>query len=97
MDQSERHHLLSRLMWDYNYTAEEVDEVLLGRKSTLGHLTQESIVRRILETYSWFTVIRLIPPQELYPILNEDFKKNLRSKSLQKHYAFVRNRLQQAL
>ncbi len=97
MEKKQRLRLLRQLMWDYDVSPEVVDEVLRGTGKSAGHFNQEMIIRRLLETYPWFTVIAIISPGKLYAFLTEDQIKRLRSKSLQKHYAFVRQRLQQNL
>jgi hypothetical protein len=97
MERIERDTLIRQLFWDYHYSPEEVEDVLSGKKDHAGHLTKELIVRRILETYPWFTVIRIIPPDQLAPLLTKEQIGKLRSKSLQKQYAFLSQTLQQNL
>jgi len=97
MERTERETLIRQLLWDYNYSPGDLEDVLTGKKDHAGHLTKELIVRRILETYPWFTVIRIIPPDQLAPYLTREQIAKLRSKSLQKQYAFVSQRLQQDL
>ncbi len=97
MESPDRDALIRQLLWDYSYSPAELDEVLSGKKDHAGHLTRDLIIRRILETYPWFTVIRIIPPEQIAPFLTSEQIAKLRSKSLQKQYAFVSKRLHQGL
>jgi len=89
--------LLQQIIWDYNIPVDEIEEVLKGHKQMTGHYTRSMLIRRLLETYPWFTLIDMFTPEELKIMLDNDVIKTLRSPSLQKKYEFVQKRLQEII
>jgi len=89
--------LLEQILWDYNITAEEIHAVLKGEADRAGHYTREAVLKKLIETYPWFTIIQLFTPEELKDLLTRDVIKNLRAPSLREKYEFVRKRLQDIL
>ncbi|MCK4920223.1 MAG: hypothetical protein KAS71_04205 [Bacteroidales bacterium] len=90
----ERHKLFRQIMWDYDISPVEVEKVLQAKKDTVGHYNKQTIFIKLLESYSWFTMLQLFSPQELRQLLSDDVVKKLRFKSLRKKYEFVQKRLQ---
>jgi hypothetical protein len=97
MDTQEKKKLLEQIMWDYNIPPDEVEAVLNGDAPFAGHYSREMLFRKILESYSWFTVMQLIPPEEIKKLLDTGIIKKLRATSLQKQYEFIRQRLQEVI
>ena len=95
MDQTERKKLISQLLWDYNISTVDIDAVLKGEKQRAGHYTREMLFQKILESYPWFTVLKLFTPVEISCLLTSNTINKLRSPSLKKKYEFVQKRLQQ--
>ena len=94
MNNAERHKLFRQIMWDYDISAVEVDEVLKGRRDMAGHYDKQAIFIKLLESFSWFTIVQLFSPGELRQLLTQDVIKRLRFKSLRTKYEFVQKRLQ---
>jgi hypothetical protein len=94
MNNAERHKLFRQIMWDYDISAVEVDEVLKGRRDKAGHYDKQTIFIKLLESFSWFTIVQLFTPGELRQLLTQDVVKRLRFKSLRTKYEFVQKRLQ---
>ena len=81
-------------MWDYNISAVDVEAVLHGKKETAGHYNKQAVFVKLLESFSWFTIVQLFSPAELRKLLTADVVKKLRFKSLRTKYEFVQKRLQ---
>jgi hypothetical protein len=94
MNKQERHKLFRQIMWDYKISPDEIEAVLSGEKEAVGHVNKDRIVIKLLESYSWFTIVKLFTPDELRLILTDDVVKKLRFKSLRTKYEFVQKRLQ---
>ena len=94
MNTEERHKLFRQIMWDYNIAPDDVDAVLRGEKVTVAHYNKQAIFVKLLESFSWFTVVQLFSPEELSQLLTDDVIKKLRFKSLRTKYEFVQKRLQ---
>jgi hypothetical protein len=95
MKKEERHNILRQIMWDYNISAVEIDAVFKGKAEKAGHYDKKALFVKLLESYSWFTVVQLFSPGELRQLLSDDVIKKLRFKSLRTKYEFVQKRLQQ--
>jgi len=91
----ERHKLFRQIMWDYNISPDDVDDVLLGRKDMAGHYNKQTVFIKLLESYPWFTILQIFSPEELKLLLSDDVVKKLRIKSLRTKYEFVQKRLHQ--
>jgi hypothetical protein len=95
MDKDERNILFRQIMWDYNISAIEIEDVLYGKRDMAGHYNKQAIFIKLLESYSWFTIVQLFSPAELRELLSDEVVKKLRFKSLRTKYEFVQKRLQQ--
>ena len=89
--------LCRQLTWDYRLSADDIAALISGEKVSVGHYTRKGIFKKVIESYSWFTVLQLYTPAQIQELLTEDLIKNLRMISLRKKYAFIRKRLQEAL
>lgn len=93
----ERLSLISSMMWDYDIPPEHCLEVLEGKRATAGHYTEETLFRKLLESYRWFTVLKILPPDRILELLTDELINSLRFKSLSSNYAFIRKELSRAL
>lgn len=93
MNRNQKNVLLRQIIWDYNIPAAEIDSVLKGNTEIAGHYNQSMLVRKIVESYPWFTVLELITPEELCKVLDNELIEKLRSPSLRKKYEFIQKRL----
>ena len=97
METAERNVLLKQILWDYNISAKDIDAVLRGEKETAGHYNRDMLFQKIIESYSWFTIIQLFTPNDVKFLLNNQVINKLRSPSLRQKYEFVQKRLQQII
>ena len=95
MEAKERYKLYRQIMWDYSIGPDDIDAVLQGKKNSAGHYNKDMIVRKLLESYSWFTIVKLFSPEELSTLLSTEVINGLRLKSLKSKYEFVQKRLQE--
>jgi hypothetical protein len=95
--QKEKFILLKQINWDYNIQTEDIEAVFDGRRQSAGPFTKESIFKRIIESYSWFTVLKIYSPLEIKKLLTSQIINSLRTPSLRKKYEIVRERLQEII
>ena len=93
----ERLSLMRSLMWDYNIPPEHCLEVLEGKREKAGHYTEATLFRKLLESYRWFTILKIIPPERILDLLSDNVISSLRFKSLSERYAFIRKELRRTL
>jgi len=95
MDSIEKNKILNQILWDYNISTKDIEAVLNGEKERAGHYTREMLFQKMIESYSWFTIIQLFTPGEIQILLTNRTISKLRSPSLRQKYEFVKKRLQQ--
>ena len=84
-------------MWDYDISPEEVDKLIKGEIEYAGHYDIDSLFRKILETFPWFTVLKLFEIQTIKKLLTDKTIEKLRTPSLRKKYSYVKERLQEII
>jgi hypothetical protein len=97
METTERNKLLNQLIWDYNISTEDIESVLSVKMKMAGHYTREMLFQKMIESYSWFTILQLFTPNEIQYLLTSQAISKLRSPSLRKKYEFVQKRLRQII
>jgi len=97
METAIRNTVLKQILWDYAISVEDIEAVLQGDKKQAGHYNQEMIFLKILESYSWFTILQIFSPIQIKYLLTNKVIKKLRSPSLRIKYEFVQQRLQQII
>ena len=97
MDSAEKKKLFNQIMWDYNISPEDVESVFAGTKTHAGHYTRETLFLKLLESYSWFTIVQLLSMDEIQALLTSSTINKLKSKSLRKKYEFVQKRLHEII
>jgi hypothetical protein len=95
MSDEERLEYFMRIFWDYNLPAEEFNAVLAGKKTKIGHYDKYMLFRKLLESYPWFTILKLFSINQIKELLTTEVIEKLRSESLKKHYRFAQQRLQE--
>jgi hypothetical protein len=88
---------MKSLMWDYDIPPEHCLEVLEGTRKKAGHYDEYALLKKVIESYCWFTVIRILPPERISILLTEDLISKLRFDWLKKQYTFIKNELPRSL
>lgn len=97
METADKNKLFQQIIWDYDLPTKDIIAVIKGEKNNAGHYTQEMLFRKIIESYSWFTILQLLSPIEIRNLLTDQVIKKLKSPSLRQKYEFVQKRLQQLI
>ena len=97
MNIAEKHKILNQILWDYNISTEDIEAVLRGEIKFAGHYSREMIFQKLIESYSWFTIIQMFTPNEIQGLLTNKTISKLRSPSLRQKYEFVQKRLSQII
>jgi hypothetical protein len=97
MEKTEKNTILRQIVWDYDISPEDIEAVLKGEKKLAGHYTREMLFQKMIESYSWFTIIQLFTPNEIQHLLTNQVISKLRSPSLRQKYEFVQKRLRQII
>lgn len=95
--QQEIRRLISNLVWDYNISVEDLQDLIEGKKERAGHYTRERFFLKLLESYSWFTILKIFDPEQVLDLLMRSDLNKLKRKSLVSKYEYIQKRLQQIL
>ena len=60
------------LMWDYDIPPEHCLEVLEGKRELAGHYNEKTLFKKMIESFRWFTVLKLMPLNRIYELLTDD-------------------------
>ncbi len=97
MEANEKDKLLNQIFWDYNVRSEDILAILNGEKNVENQFIKEMIFRKIIESYSWFTILQIITPIQIQELLTNQTISKIRSSSLRKKYEFVQKRLREII
>jgi hypothetical protein len=81
---------LKNIIWDYNFSEEQLNDLLSGRVPKLGSMTRRDLYTRMLMYLNWFDIIRFVNKDIFLENFNEEFIKSLKDTDLQKGLLFVR-------
>jgi len=89
-DLQSAYHYLKPFAWDVNLSREEIEELLSGKENMIRGVTPQNIYVKLLSTYNWYTLLKILDRQKLHEILTDDVIKRLKSKTLQEKYFYAR-------
>ncbi len=97
MDRQQRYKVLKSVMWDYAISTNDIEDLLDGKIVKAGHYTRETMFVKMLTGLPWYTILQLLPVEDVKEMLTNEVIAVLWPKSVQKQYEYVRKRLQEAL
>ena len=97
MDKNQQHKLLQSIMWDYDISAADMEKLLDGKIDKAGHYTREKLFTKMLIGLPWYSIIQLLPVEEVKKMLTDEVIGTLWPRSVQKQYEYVKKRLQETL
>ncbi|HQN16562.1 MAG TPA: hypothetical protein PLC90_09410 [Bacteroidales bacterium] len=84
---------LKAVFWDNDISADELYEIYMGRKKNAGSVNRVIIYTRLLNTYDWYTLLKIVPPQKWKEMLSDNVLAVIFPKSLKNKYFHVRRLL----
>jgi hypothetical protein len=85
---TDRVNFFKRLYWDYPVTDEDILTIL--ETGECDGLTRKNMLGRVLKSYRWYEIKRILTPELLQEALSEDILKTLFPKSLSRQYRYVK-------
>ena len=96
MDKS-KEKIYRQLMWDYNISPEEVDKLVKGETDFAGHYDMNNLFRKMLESFPWFTIVKLFEINRIAELLTDEVINKLRTPALKKTFFYVKKRLHEII
>ncbi len=83
---------LAQLFWEYQLTELELQD-RLDRNDPNDPLTVSLYNRILLSTPNWYSILRMLSPEQLRTALSPRVLNTIHSKALQERFRFAFNRL----
>ena len=89
MEQEEVKKYLKQAFWDRAVDTELLNRVLQKKIASFEGITLEKIYLRLLESYSWYTILDILSPECIDEILAEEIVSKIWNKPLQLKYKYA--------
>jgi len=86
----QKYRKLQKLFWDYDFTGEELQNLLEGNVSRIGHLDRHSLYARMLSSLTWYEILDLAGKNHLEELLSNEVVGKIFSKDLKKKYGVAK-------
>jgi hypothetical protein len=91
LSKSDKDRLLRRLFWDLKIDAGQIGRMIDGDIDHAGAIKNTDVYYRLLTSYDWYTLLKIMPKDKLEQLLDDSVIKRLKSKSLADKYVYARN------
>jgi len=89
MEKTEIKKYLKRAFWDVNYSGDQLYAILWNGGEAEGFMTRQRIYIRLLETYSWYKIMELVPQEQWMALTAPSILEKLRIEQLKNRYQHV--------
>ncbi|MCC7401268.1 MAG: hypothetical protein IT214_07260 [Chitinophagaceae bacterium] len=93
MSETEIKAILSKINWDTPLSNDDLFRIFSGSTEKKGGIDRDWIYTRILNTFNWYTVLKIIPKDQLPFLLSDRVINNLFPRQLRNKYRHVRSAL----
>ncbi len=87
----EKKKLISQVYWDMEADIDYLIDILEGKIRATDENDLNTLYRRLLNTYDWYTLLKLIPEEYLEDALTDTIIKQLFPKNLNLRFKYARN------
>jgi len=91
MTEQEIKQILREINWDTTLTVDELYSVFTGKVESIKQVDKDWLYARILNSYSWYTVLKIFPRKDIKKILSDRNINILFPRSLREKYKNVRS------
>ena len=70
---------------------DELNLLLIAKIDKSGPIQRSNLFYRNLTSYDWYTIINLIPHEDLDSLLDDDILDSIHSKDLKEKYLYTRS------
>ena len=81
---------ISSLFWDYEVSEEELQALLDNKIYQAGIVSRQRLFVRILESWSWYTILKNLDRSILQELLTDPVLMELRDEQLRENYLYAR-------
>lgn len=93
MKEDEIKKVLEQISWDIKIPVDGLYRVFKGEINNIAGIDKAWLYQRILNGYRWYTVLNIIPKEELRFLLSDEIINRLFPRQLRNKYRHVRSAL----
>jgi hypothetical protein len=82
--------MLSRLYWDVKVEPDQLHGLLKGDIERIGHVDIHNLYYRILTTFDWYTILSIVPVDQLGELLGDRVLNRIRYSDLKEKFMYAR-------
>ena len=82
--------MLARLYWDVKVQPDELYALLKGEIERIGHVDNLNLYHRMLTTFDWYTILRIVPSDKLGDLLSDPVLDRIRFRDLKEKFLYAR-------
>jgi len=82
--------MLSRLYWDVEVEPDQLHRLLNGEIERIGHVDILNLYYRMLMTFDWYTILRIVPNDKLGELLSDPVLDRIRFRDLKEKFLYAR-------
>jgi hypothetical protein len=86
----EKKRRLSMAFWDLKVNADSLLSLLNDDIEKAGSLDKKQLYRRLLSTYDWYTLLKIVPNENLSQMLDDAVLDKLFPKDLKEKFLYAR-------
>jgi len=90
LSEPEIKNMLSRLYWDVKVQPDQLHALLKGKIESIGHVDIQHLYYRMLMTYDWYTILRIVPTDKLADLLSDAVLDRIRFRDLKEKFLYAR-------
>jgi hypothetical protein len=83
--------LLLNLFWDAKVDPDELLGLFTGKIERIGSIDRSSLYYRILTSFDWHTILKIVPLSNLKALLDDDIINRIHPKDLKDKYLYARS------
>lgn len=85
-----RERLLSRLYWDMDVEPDYLEHLLVDEITEEEEFERIQLYLRLLTTYNWYVLLKLVPPKRYSELLSDSVLKRLYPVDLKERFKYAR-------
>ncbi len=81
---------LTKLFWDIKVNPDELFHLFIGKIDKIGPIDRATFYSRILTSFDWYTILKVVPRKDLKALLDDDILNRIYPKGLKEKYLYAR-------
>jgi hypothetical protein len=91
LSKEKKEELLSKLYWDRDVKTDHLYHLLYDEVGETGNIEKINLYCRLLTTYDWYTVMKLLPVTKIKKALSDEVINRLYPKDLKDRFLYARD------